>query len=635
MKRFLTATILLIVLLAPAAARCDTPVSTRASKVTLFIDGAQVTREKQVELPSGVTTLRFVGLSPHLDAGSMQVAARGKFTVLSVERNLRPVDSLERSTQQQKIELRIEAANDEYLRTKASKESILSEIELLKTNCSTASRTAQVPLSAVRELTDYYTAQLRTFKERLLAAEKKMEQLSARRQELNKQLRMMQGKPEDTMSEVVVRVEAEKPCRGSFTLTYYVRNAGWLPAYDVRSDALSQPLALSYRAQVFQHTGETWEDVALTLFSTNPATGNIAPQLRTYWLDYGVAAPRYDTTVGTNAVSGIVFDAEEREPLIGVSVLVPGTTLGTTTDQNGRYSLTLPEGYDRLRFSYIGMQEQTRTVTGPTLDVALQPDRTNLDEVVVTAYGSNTAKMALSGAAAGVKTTVETDFLYSDDTAEEELASEAVEVRQDRKQMGYEFAIRRPYTIPSDGKAVSVEIGRYELPAVYVYRCSPKADRDAFLVAETRAHKGCNLLEGEANIYFEQTFVGKSVLNPDTQSDTLRFSLGRDRSILVRREKETDYTHCKAAGSSQVQSIGWLLSVRNTRQEAVTLTLCDQLPVSCNSQIVVTAEELSGGEFDPRTGSVTWQLELQPGEQRDLRLRYKVKYPKGRSLRIE
>ena len=88
-------------------------------------------------------------------------------------------------------------------------------------------------------------------------------------------------------------------------------------------------------------------------------------------------------------------------------------------------------------------------------------------------------------------------------------------------------------------------------------------------------------------------------------------------------------------GAMQTQTIGWKISVRNNRPQAVDLTLYDQLPVSANSSITVTAEEVSGGKVDGDTGIVTWPLTLQPGEQRDLILRYKVKYPKDRRLEVE
>jgi hypothetical protein len=65
------------------------------------------------------------------------------------------------------------------------------------------------------------------------------------------------------------------------------------------------------------------------------------------------------------------------------------------------------------------------------------------------------------------------------------------------------------------------------------------------------------------------------------------------------------------------------------------LTLQDQIPVTQNSDITVTTEELSGGQMNKSTGIVNWQLELQPGEQRELTVQYRVKFPKNRHLVIE
>ena len=81
--------------------------------------------------------------------------------------------------------------------------------------------------------------------------------------------------------------------------------------------------------------------------------------------------------------------------------------------------------------------------------------------------------------------------------------------------------------------------------------------------------------------------------------------------------------------------MAWRITVKNTRKEAVSLTLQDQIPVSQNSNINVTVEELSGGKLNQERGFVTWQLQLQPGEQRELILQYRVKYPKNRRLIVE
>ena len=627
---------LLLSICAAAAAPVSgqTKVKTSVEKVTLFIDGAQVTRTEQVDIPAGNSTLVFTGLSPYLDDKSMQVAAKGRFTVTAVNRLFNHTDSLERSARQQALEQELANIRQQQKKQQAAREVIDAESDLLKVNCSVGNRNAATPLAAIKELNEYYASRMEELKRRTLELEGQLKTLSEREQQVLADLTQLGGRQTAPMSEVEVRIESPAACKGVFTLTYYVRNAGWFPSYDIRSGGLSEPVEISYKANIFQNTREEWKNVALTLSSSNPTTGSIAPQLKTWWLDYGMAPPRYNPSLTSNTVSGTVFD-EQREPLIGASVLVPGTTVGTSTDVQGRYSVTVPNGASSLQFNYIGYKSQTRAIAGNTMNVVMQEDNAQLDEVVVTGYGS-APSAALTGRVAGVQArnkaatrTVEMEFA---DFAEE---SDVMEVGQTQTQLGYEFEIRQPYTIPSDGKSVAAEIGRYRLPAVYTYRSTPKIDKDAFLVAETTDWAKLNLLEGEANVYFENTFVGKSILSPREAGDTLRFSMGRDRGIRIERTKESDYSARRAVGSNQTQTMGWKLTVRNTRTEPVALMLTDQLPVSRNSSISVTEEELSGGTLDKETGTVTWRLELKPGEQRELKLRYAVKYPKSRSLNIE
>ena len=325
-------------------------------------------------------------------------------------------------------------------------------------------------------------------------------------------------------------------------------------------------------------------------------------------------------------VTGSVED-QNGEPLIGVTVAELNTTNGAITDIDGNFSIKCVKG-STLKFSYIGYKDVTKVVTESKLKIVLIEDSQALDEVVVVGYGAE-RKPLMAGAVSGLKVNHKKDIQY------EEEASMALDVEQSQGQMGYEFEIKVPYTIPSDNKPVVAEIGHYELPASYTYQSTPKIDKDAFLIAQVTDWEKLNLLEGEANVYFENTFIGKSIMNVTQQNDTLSFSLGRDKRIMIQRTKENEYTSRKFMGSNQTQSIAWKLSVRNTRPEPVTLTLYDQLPVSRNNNITVTAEEISGGSLDEAKGIITWQITLQPGEQRDLALRYKVKYPKGRNLIIE
>lgn len=603
-------------------------VETTAEKVMLFIDGAQVTRTKQLEIPAGNSALLFTGLSPYLDARSMQVSAQGKLTITNVNLQYNFLDSVAVTRRQEQLQQALKKVEKQQEERKAALGIVKAGQEILKSNCTLSGKSDAPAMAVIREATAYFAERMKVLTAEELAIRGQLEELSGRHRQLSRELAQAKGKDLKRSGEILVGIHAPAACTVTFTLSYYVKNAGWFPSYDIRSESLTEPLYIAYKANIFQHTGEEWKNVALSLSSSSPSTGNVAPRLLPYRLNYGWAAPVYRREMNGSSVSGIVSDATTNEPLAGAAVRVPGTTVGCMADLDGRYSLTMPEGQHRLEFSYIGYTSRTADVQGNTLNIALDPDRQRLDEVLVTGYGSsrkvrkNTMKLMASGPAEEV-------------VAEEEDMSIPVEVEQNRQPTGYEFDIKMPYTISSDNKPVVVEIGRYELAASYAYQCTPKIDKDAFLMARVTDWNRLNLLEGEANIYFEGTFIGKSVLDVSTAGDTLELSFGRDRQIAVQRIKEHEYTSRKLIGTTQTQTVGWKISVRNNRPQAVELTLYDQLPVSANSSIIVTTEELSGGKVNGDTGIVAWPLTLQPGEQRELILRYKVKYPKDRRLEVE
>ena len=107
------------------------------------------------------------------------------------------------------------------------------------------------------------------------------------------------------------------------------------------------------------------------------------------------------------------------------------------------------------------------------------------------------------------------------------------------------FDINIPYSIPSDGKIQTVEIQQLTIPADYKYITLPKLSTLAYLTANITDWAKLSLQSGEATLYFENTFVGKSYLNVNQLTDTLTFSLGTDNSILVKREKRKDFTSTK------------------------------------------------------------------------------------------
>ncbi|MEL6865604.1 MAG: SusC/RagA family TonB-linked outer membrane protein [Bacteroidota bacterium] len=103
-----------------------------------------------------------------------------------------------------------------------------------------------------------------------------------------------------------------------------------------------------------------------------------------------------------NTVSGTVTDAENGEPLIGATVVVVGTTTGTITDFDGKFTINVPEGATQLEFSYTGYSNMTVDLGADAVVNVEMSAGTLLDEVVVVGYGT-VKKSDLTGSVTSVK----------------------------------------------------------------------------------------------------------------------------------------------------------------------------------------------------------------------------------------
>lgn len=192
-----------------------------------------------------------------------------------------------------------------------------------------------------------------------------------------------------------------------------------------------------------------------------------------------------------------------------------------------------------------------------------------------------------------------------------------------------EFKIARTYDIPSDARPYMVEVAEHTLPASYSYVAIPKVDRDAFLMARITGWEALDLVDGPANVYYEDSYVGESMINTAGINDTLDLSLGRDNDIRVERKELEDRTSRKVIGSERKQTLTYEITVKNTTAAPVHLTLRDQIPVSMNDQIKVQVLELSGGQLNTQEGLVEWPVDLQPAASSTVKLSFEIRHPKG------
>jgi uncharacterized protein (TIGR02231 family) len=281
-------------------------------------------------------------------------------------------------------------------------------------------------------------------------------------------------------------------------------------------------------------------------------------------------------------------------------------------------------------FSYIGYLTQNLPITNANLNVALTQDMKTLDEVVVLGYGTEkVASEALQGRVAGL------DVSKKRSVKIRGTNSFSIPLVQVEKQTTVDFEIKTPYTVKSDNKNYTIDMEAYELPATYKYYCVPKVDKDAFLIAYLVDWEKYNLLEGEANIFFEDTYVGKTILDVKNAADTMSISLGRDKSISVNRQKVKNFTTKQFLGSKKEETRAWNITVKNNKSQKIDMILLDQVPVSTLEEIEVNVQKISGAQHNNETGEIKWDFSLEPGTKKDLELNYSVKYPKNRALVIE
>ena len=127
-----------------------------------------------------------------------------------------------------------------------------------------------------------------------------------------------------------------------------------------------------------------------------------------------------------------------------------------------------------------------------------------------------------------------------------------------------------------NGEPINIPITKYRLPADYHYFCIPKVDEDVFLLARITGWHDLGIIEGAANIYYGNTYVGQSYIDTRSLEDTLDLSLGRDESVVVRRHKRRDENVSNKKSAIMRHAYLYEIVVENKRDTPVLVEVQDQ-----------------------------------------------------------
>jgi hypothetical protein len=656
------------------SAQKEVKLNSNIEKVTVFFQGAQIQHQRKTELKPGRQVLVFEKITDFLDPNSVQVKAYGDLTILSVStrknfEDLKMTHSeiTELNSKKNQLYDKDQLLRDEYAILQNDKNLLLKNSELKGTN-------EGVKVTELKEAYAFIHVKMLEIVNRQTVLMKELEKLQKEINKIEQEIDTRQSKPVINYTEVLVEVDVEKTTNATFDFNYISPRASWSPYYDLRSEGIGKPVRLEAKALVNQTTGIEWKDVDLVLSTNDPYQNSNEPILTEWYLNYNnYPQPKYTAArsiptfdYSGQKIKGEAIDASTGEPLAFAKISFNAhPSISTVTDFDGKFEILVPKGESYINATYVGYTTAQLNINAPYVKFFLQPEAIVLNNTISSVsstqisggYGVNgqtynwTTPAATSSNSYMNTLPLETEILtrgsrkknlkqksnaYSwDSEMKAEQAARNVTTTAVKKDLRVEYAIQSKFTIPSNGQDQRVQISNFELPAMYEYHAVPKLDPSVYLVAQVSGWEKLNLLNGESNLYFDGTYIGKTFIDVNSTKDTLSFSLGKDNKIQMERKKISEKSKNKTIGSRQKVDVAWEIKLKNNGGAKIPIYIKDQFPISNVEDIKVKRGDFLEGKVSENSGIITWNFLLDPAQNKVLHFDYSVDYQKGYVLYIE
>ena len=197
-----------------------------------------------------------------------------------------------------------------------------------------------------------------------------------------------------------------------------------------------------------------------------------------------------------------------------------------------------------------------------------------------------------------------------------------------------EFKIDLPYSIKSNNEKHMVLIKTANLDTKFKYYSVPKLDASVYLVAQMTKLDELQLVPGQANIFFDGSYIGETYIDPTTMDDTLNLSLGKDPSIVVKRTLLKKELKDRIIGDKRERTFAYSIEISNQKSSSIEIVIQDQLPITQNADINIESDNFAKGRFDERTGLLEWSFILKAKENKVIDYNFRVKHAKDKNLEI-
>ncbi len=556
--------ILAIALLASSFAFCGDTLSSNINKATVFLSGAQVFRQtSSIPIKKGVNEMVIKDVSPYVTQQQLQATAIGNFLILDVQLQTQyvPPSNFESVIVPAKTQKEITRLEDsilfltfeierinEKLNNLASEKNMIMQSQLIKSGGTSDT------LPEFKEIVTFYRAKLDDINELIVDWKKKKHKAEirdtkhkVRLQELRTyaQKTKQPNEPAKTRYHIVVTTYTDFTTSGKINVNYFINNAGWIPAYDLRANSTNDPINITYKAHVFQNSGEDWDKVKLTLSTYDRTFSAVKPTAGAWRLDYTVNKP----IAINNGISNELYYSQNMASPVQA--------------QSARRDMEQDSKYKDVSLTY---------VPGQSLSTINQ----NFSNV--------------------------------------------------------EFEVKLPYSIKADGSQKLMVVMNKEVDAKFYHYMLPRMNKYGFLQAKIGDWENLSLLPGKANIYFQQTIVGSTMIDPAAMSDTMELTLGRDQGIVSTRKKISEEERKITLSKRIVKEYTFEIEVRNNTRAAVDLTLEDLIPVTENEDIKIKMVNGNGAYLNDTNGMLTWKLKMKAGAKEIIRFTYSIEHEKDKPV---
>ena len=266
-------------------------------KIRIYQSGAFVSRSVKVNLNAGINEIVFDKLSPYINANSISVKGFGDASIVGVNF--------------QQNYLKIQKTSSEITKLEGEKDSLTIKLRyiqnkimacneglaVLQANRSIGGANNGIDAAKLTALDEYQIKKINSLKDEIIDLGIKDQGLQNQITKINQQLSVLNSKQNQSEGNIIVTVNSSTKSLASFEFSYLINsNVRWTPVYDIRVKNTSSPMEFILKAKVYQSTGEDWNDVKLSLNTSNPTDRVQKPNLTPWYLNFQQEAD-YDMRV--------------------------------------------------------------------------------------------------------------------------------------------------------------------------------------------------------------------------------------------------------------------------------------------------------------------------------------------------